>query len=189
MYYIVKGLLLVVLLIPVQLFSETFSDSYIGYSVNLPQNWVRSIDRVNQHVFFDASGDTKATIVIAMTDFSSDLSYTTPSAWIRAHFIAYVTNVRSTRNLYRVPISDPYGDNVFYDSAASTQSGLRSMEIYAEFETLASNEVKWDEYVKYVEVNKKGYEIYVLNYREDMMTNVDFYVDLINSITITTPSP
>jgi hypothetical protein len=63
------------------------------------------------------------------------------------------------------------------------------MEIYAEFETLASNEVKWDEYVKYVEVNKKGYEIYVLNYREDMMTNVDFYVDLINSITITTPSP
>ncbi|MBN1187492.1 MAG: hypothetical protein JXB49_34770 [Bacteroidales bacterium] len=187
---IIKRLFLVVSFIPVQLFSGTFSDSYIGYSVNLPQNWVRSVDRVNQHVFFDASGNYKSIIVIAMTDFSSDLSYTTPSAWIRAHFIAYLTNVRSTKNQFNVPHSDPYGSILFYDTTSSIQCGLRSMEIYTEFRTLNSDEVIWDEYVKYVEVNKKGYEIYLLGYSADIDPNMLFYIeDIVKSIIIAAPSP
>jgi hypothetical protein len=121
-----------------------------------------------------------------MTDFSGDTIYKTPYQWTKAHFLAYLLTIRSTVSTFGVPMSDPYGSVVFYDSSSSTQSGLKSMELYAQFNSLVSSSGSWDEYVKYTAVNKKGYEIYVLGDTADLKKNIDFYIDLVNSIKIDT---
>ncbi|HEX2959876.1 MAG TPA: hypothetical protein VHO70_23775 [Chitinispirillaceae bacterium] len=167
-------------------FGLTVSDSKIGYSVDLPQNWVRDIDTVNQHSFFDTSEAYGSFISIEMTDFSSDTTYKTPLQWTKAHFLAYLLTIRSTVSSLGVPLSDPYGSIVFYDSSTSSQSGLKSMELYAQFNSLLSSSGGWDEYVKYTAVNKKGYEIYVIGDTADMKKNIDFYIDFLNSIKIDT---
>jgi hypothetical protein len=181
--------LIILLSVPVISYSVTVSDSKIGYSVDLPQNWVRDIDTVNQHTFFDTSKVYGSFISIEMTDFSRDTIYKTPNQWTKAHFLAYLLTIRSTVSTLGVPMTDPYGSVVFYDSSSSTQSGLKSMELYAQFNSLISTSGSWDEYVKYTSVNKKGYEIYILGDTTDMKKNIDFYIDFINSIKIdTTPS-
>ncbi len=181
--------LIFLFVVPVIAFSFTVSDSKIGYSVDLPQNWVRDIDTVNQHTFFDTSKTYSSFVVIQMTDFSKDTLYKSPLQWTKSHFLAYLLTIRSTVSTLGIPMSDPYGSVVFYDSSSSTQSGLRSMELYAQFNSLISNSGSWDEYIKYTEVNKKGYEIYVLGDTTEMKKNIDFYIDLVNSIKIdTTPA-
>jgi hypothetical protein len=177
-----------ILLVSIQTitFSVTVSDSKIGYSVDLPQHWVRDIDTVNQHTFFYTSNAYGSFISIEMTDFAKDTIYKTPLQWTKAHFLAYLLTIRSTVSSFGVPMSDPYGSVVFYDSSSSTQSGLKSMELFAQFSSLVSSSGNWDEFVKYVAVNKKGYEIYVLGDTADMNKNIEFYIDLITSIKIDT---
>lgn len=175
-------------LFPMILFSETISDSHMGYSVDLPQNWVCDKDTINQHFFYDTSGTYQSIIGITMTDFSSDSTYKTSLEWTRAHFLAYLITVRSTVSLFGEPLSDPYGSVVFYDSSSSTQSGYKSMELYAKFNSLLSDTMNWDEYIKYVAVNKKGYEIYVFGDTSDIVKNLSYYGDLINIIKIDSSS-
>jgi hypothetical protein len=178
--------LIILLSVQTITFGVTVSDSKIGYSIDLPQHWVRDIDTINQHTFFDTSKVYGSFISIEMTDFSNDTIYKSPYQWTKAHFLAYLLTIRSTVSTLGIPMSDPYGSVVFYDSSSSIQSGLKSMELYAQFNSLLSSSGSWDEYVKYTAVNKKGYEIYVLGDTADMKKNIDFYIDLVNSIKIDT---
>lgn len=178
--------LIILLSVQTIAFGVTVSDSRIGYSIDLPQHWVRDIDTVNQHTFFDTSKAYGSFVSIEMTDFSKDTIYKTPYQWTKAHFLAYLLTIRSTVSTFGVPMSDPYGSVVFYDSSSSTQSGLKSMELYAQFNSLVSSSGSWDEYVKYTAVDKKGYEIYVLGDTADMKKNIDFYIDYLNAIKIDT---
>lgn len=171
---------------PMTLFSETVSDSYMGYSVDLPQNWVCDKDTINQHFFYDTSGMYQSIVGITMTNFSSDSTYKTSLEWTRAHFLAYLITVQSTVSLFGEPLSDPYGSVVFYDSSSSTQSGFKSMELYSQFNSLLSDSLSWDEYIKYVAVNRKGYEIYVLGDTSDMIKNMAYYSGFVDSIKIDT---
>jgi hypothetical protein len=158
----------------------------MGYSFDLPQNWVRDKDSINQHFFYDTSSTYQSIIGIVMTDFSSENTYKSSIEWTRAHFLAYLITIRSTVSSFGVPLSDPYGAIVFYDSSSSTQSGYKSMELYSQFNSLLSDSLSWDEYIKYVAVNQKGYEIYVLGDTADMIKNMGYYFGVVDSIKIDT---
>jgi hypothetical protein len=186
MGYLIKRLIFV-FSFPALLYSVTVKDSFIKYQIDLPQNWKDTAISSTNHEFYDTSGTYTAVVGIAMTDFSSETTYKTPLQWTRAHFLAYLITIRSTISSFGVPLSDPYGSIIFYDSTTSEQSGLKSMEFYAEFNSLLDSSQPWDEYVKYTAINKRGYELYVLGIdTADMAKNISYYLDFVSSIKIDT---
>jgi hypothetical protein len=179
--------LIIIFSLPTILYSITVKDSFMGYQIDLPQNWKDTVINSTTHEFFDTSGTYTAVVGIVMNDFTLETEYKTSLQWTRAHFLAYLITVRSTISSLGVPLSDPYGSIIFYDSSTSEQSGLKSMELYAEFSSLLDSSQPWDEYIKYTAVKKKGYEIYVLGIdTADMAKNLNYYVDFVSSIKIDT---
>ena len=90
----------------------TVDDEQLGYSVFLPDGWVKTAVSATRHRFEDTSGVYRSMVVINRYDFSAETVYEVPEDWTRANFIAYVFSVEA----------DPFSTLVYYDSVTARQN-------------------------------------------------------------------
>ncbi len=156
-------------------YSETITDTRFGYTVFLPDNWMREIVSDTHHRFLDTSGTYKSIIAIIRYDFDTINIFSSPEEWTRANFLAY----------YLITNSDPLSYVVFYDTVTTEQNGsLYAADAFSVYYDPDTQIGDWAEYVKYTATETKGYEICALGPIDDMEMNVGFYAAIIDGFTI-----
>ncbi|MBD3421626.1 MAG: hypothetical protein GF398_16035 [Chitinivibrionales bacterium] len=153
---------------------QSFTNSTLGYSAYLPENWQRSAANDSQDVFLDTSGAYPAYLSIVQHSYSN-VDFPTGNDWTRANFIAYKMYI----DYY------PYGTVLYFDSSSTlTQDGLWAAELFIRFFTDDTSNFTWDEYVRYTATNENGYELYAMGDTADMRTNLPVYGAILQSIDI-----
>lgn len=152
----------------------TFSNTKIGYKGYLPDNWVREPKDSVQDYFYDTTGAYGAWLSIVRYPIDAGV-YDKQGDWTRAHFIAY----KMYMDYY------PFGTVLFYDTAATEKQGnLWATELYLRFFTDDTANYSWDEYNRYTDNGKYGYELYAIGDTVDVKTNVGFYGAILKIIEI-----
>jgi hypothetical protein len=154
-------------------------DNAQGYSIFLPENWIKITRNDTQDIFYDSTFAHKSRLSIVTCAIDSSI-YDTPSAWARAHFIAYKTFI--DLDCY------PFGAVLYWDTASNVrQDSLWACELYARFFSFDTAMFAWDEYVRFTASGGRGYEIYALGDTVDMKTNIGLYGAIIQAIEIINP--
>lgn len=166
-------------LISAPVFSGQISDSYLGYSITLPVNWVQVKSRELQHYFRDSTRIYHSQISIVRYPIDK-AAYPTPESWTQAQFIAYKISVEHS--------VFPYGTLVFYDSTAMAKLGTKWAPEAFSVLYPADGDPTYAEYIRYCANGDFGYEIYAIGDSTDMTNRVDFYAGLIASIDLSTPT-
>ncbi len=155
--------------------AETLTDSFLGYSIFLPDNWVREIANSTDHRFFDTSQTYQSMVAIVRYDFSADTIFSAPDEWTRANFIAYTLSVSA----------DPFCNLVFYDTVTVKQNGaLWATDVLTEFYSYDSTIGDWAEYIRFTASGTYGYELYAIGPLSDLDSNVALYGTIIDGIVL-----
>ncbi len=155
--------------------AETFTDHTMGYSVTMPEFWVREIDSDSQHTFLDTSDSYRSFITIISYDFSAETLYNSSSEWIQANFIANAI----------IAEADPFCALLFYDTVTARQNDtLHAADMFIKNYDYDTSLGTWCEFIRYTACGRTGYEIYVVGSEPDMDTNIGFYSQIIGSIVI-----
>ena len=155
--------------------AETVTDEQIGYSLHLPDNWIKSEVNSLQHLFEDTSGTYQSMIAILKYDFSEETVFTSEKEWARANFIAYALSIDV----------DPFSVMVFYDTVSATQNEtLWAADAFSQFFSIDTTLTDWAEYVRFTASGTNGYEIYAIGPVDDMEANIGFYLTIIETITL-----
>lgn len=156
--------------------AETFTDEKIGYSVTLPENWVREIEDSTHHRFYDSSGTYQAVVALDCTDFSSQQIYTTADEWTQANFIAYAF----------ITEADPFSALIFYDTVSVRQNDtLWAADAYTNYYDIDDTLNNWAEYIRFTATGRSGFELYAIGPLADLETNVAFYTEILAGIKLT----
>jgi hypothetical protein len=156
--------------------AATVTDEQIGYSLYLPDNWVRTEVDASQHLFEDTGGTYLSMIAVVKYDFSEETIFSSANEWTRANFISYAFSVDA----------DPFSVMVFYDTVSAKQNeAIWAADAFSEFFSIDTTLDNWAEYIRFTASGTSGYEIYAIGPMEDMEVNVGFYLALIESITLT----
>ena len=84
-----KFLILCIISTAASIMGENINDEQLGYTIFLPDNWIKETVSATQHRFEDTSGTYQSMIVIVRYDFSTETVFETSQDWTRANFIAY----------------------------------------------------------------------------------------------------
>jgi hypothetical protein len=153
--------------------AETITDEQIGYSIFLPDNWVREIAGPTHHRFFDTSGTYQGMVVIDCHDFSNETIYSESTEWTRANFIAYTFSIDA----------DPLCALIFYDTVTVTQSdSFWAAEAYTYYFDIDPTVGDWAEYIRFTAVGRSGFELYALGPINDLDSNIGYYAAIIDGI-------
>jgi len=157
------------------LFADTtFTNNSLGYKAYLPDNWVREAKDSVQDYFYDTTGAYGALLSIIRYPIDAGV-YDKQGDWTRAHFIAY----KMYMDYY------PFGTVLFYDTAATEKQGtLWATELYIRFFTDDTANYSWDEYNRYTDNGKYGYELYAIGDTSDVKTNIGFYGAILKIVEI-----
>ncbi len=160
-------------------------DNTLGYSIYLPENWVKSIRTDTHHVFYDQT-DTYSSYLSVAKYSITDTVFKNPKDWARANALAYKLYLEydwcDSSDCY------PYGVVLHFDTTGvrkqATFSGDSSWacEIYMRFYSLDTVMYAWDEYIRYTAVGNHGYELYAVGDTVDMATNIGLYAAILTSI-------
>lgn len=160
--------------------ASEISDQQIGYTITLPENWVKEVVSDTNHRFLDTTATYTAVIGIVRYDFSSDTLFSSAEEWTRANFIGYSFVIDA----------DPFSLMLFYDTVTAGQNGsLWAADAYSVTFSTDTQIFDWGEYVRFTAVGTTGFELYVIGELDDMNTNVAFYRSIIDNITITLETP
>lgn len=155
-------------------------DGQLGYSVLLPEHWVREVVNDTSHRFIDTTGTYPSIVALVRSDFSGDTIFESPEEWTRANFIAYSFVVDA----------DPFSVLVFYDTVTVRQNGtLWAADAFTATYSVDTQLADWAEYIRFTASGSYGFELYAIGALDDMNTNAPFYRSIIDSITITVESP
>ena len=155
--------------------AETVTDAQLGYSVYLPDFWVKTAVTATQHRFEDTSGACRSMIVINRYDFSSETVFPTSEDWTRANFIAYIFSIDA----------DPFSIVTYYDSVNARQNGtLWAAEVFSQFFSIDTVLGDGAEFIRFTASGTYGYEIYAIGPEEDMVANIGVYIAVIEGITL-----
>jgi hypothetical protein len=155
--------------------SDTLTDSSLGYSIVLPENWVKEKVDPAHHRFYDSSGTFQSLVALVRYDFGSDTVFSSPEEWTRANFIAYTLSI----------LADPTCNLLFYDTATVRQNGvLWATEAMTEFYSWDSTVGDWVEYIRFTASGKYGYELYAIGPMADMDSNIVLYANIIENINL-----
>lgn len=153
------------------------TDSHIGYSIQLPDNWIITETSQTQHLFEDTSGTYQSMIAIVKYDFSTETVFSSANDWTRANFISYAFSVDA----------DPFSALVFYDTVDARQNEvLWAADAFSEFFSIDTSLSDWAEYIRFTASGTNGYELYAIGPLEDMELNIGYYLAIIESINLTT---
>ena len=155
----------------------SISNSIIGFTINLPDNWVCTQTSDSTAIFNDSSLTYQAQI--AIKKFHRNLSdFPTPNDWTRAHFIAYLL---VTKYSY-----DPFAAVLYFDSSATCKhDSLWANEAFSEFYTIDTVLGAWDEFIRFTAAGDYGYSLYAIGDTSDMKKNIGMYAAIIQSIHLT----
>lgn len=154
----------------------TVSDSSMGYVLTLPSGWSQVKAKPEQHYFRDSTRKYRSQISIVRYAIDKE-TYPTPESWTQAQFIAYKLSVETS--------SYPFGAVGFYDSTSAARLGpVWSPEAFSVLYP-ADGDPTYCEFVRYCAVGNSGYEIYAIGDSTDMTANVDFYSQVIATVTFT----
>ncbi|MBN1575476.1 MAG: hypothetical protein JW913_02935 [Chitinispirillaceae bacterium] len=152
---------------------ETITDEQLGYSIFLPDNWVREIASPTHHRFIDTSGTYQSMVVIDRHDFSSETIYMESTEWTRANFIAYELSIEA----------DPLCALVFYDTVTVKQNDtFWAAEAYTYYFDIDSTIGEWAEYIRFTAVGRCGFELYAIGPTADLDSNIGYYAAIIDGI-------
>lgn len=169
-------LITALLFLAVNMFAGTVTDAALGYSIDLPEHWVKAVVDPTHHQFYDTTGTYQSVVSLVRSDFSAETVYTSATDWTRANFIAYKFSVEA----------DPLSAVVFYDTLTVKQnSTLWVAELYSEFFSVDAAYGDYLEYIRFTASGTYGYELYALGGVEDMQLNAGFYAAIIEGIKLT----
>ena len=170
-----KFLILCIISTAASIMGENINDEQLGYTIFLPDNWIKETVSATQHRFEDTSGTYQSMIVIVRYDFSTETVFETSQDWTRANFIAYSFSIDA----------DPLSVLVFYDTVTARQNGtLWATDAFSQFFSIDTTLGDWAEYIRFTASGTYGYEIYAIGPAEDMAANVGYYVAMIEGITL-----
>lgn len=156
--------------------AETVTDEQIGYTLDLPDNWVQSKVDATQNIFEDTSGTYQSMIVIVKYDFSEETIFTSADEWTRANFISYAFSVDA----------DPFSVMAFYDTVDAKQNeSIWAADAFSQFFSIDTVLSDWAEYIRFAASGTNGYEIYAIGPMDDMDVNIGFYLAVIENIILT----
>jgi hypothetical protein len=81
----------------------------------------------------------------------------------------------------------PFGAVAYYDSTAKAALGPHWAPEAFSLLYPADGDPTYCEFIRYTAIGSTGYEIYAIGDSTDMMKNVDYYADIIATLTFTTP--
>ncbi len=150
-----------------------YTNSKLGYTIMLPENWhvINSSD--SQDVFFDlnSSGETYLSIVRHQID-----SGTTDFYWTKFHFLMYLSTTQEWE--------DPWGTILALDSSqSSTIDGAWAPQAFAQFISLDSVNGSWGEYIIFTARYQGGYELYAVGDTLDLKNKGASYSQILQSVT------
>jgi hypothetical protein len=155
-------------------------DEQLGYSISLPGNWVRDVVNDTIHRFRDTTDTYLSGIGIVRSDFSADTLFDSPEEWTRANFIGYAIVIDA----------DPFSTLLFYDTVTAKQDGnLRADDAFSITYSDDAQLFDWGEYIRFTASGTFGFELYAIGELDDMNANIEFYLNILNSIIITLESP
>jgi hypothetical protein len=171
------GIRSIVLLFLIFIFSAdaqtTYTNSRLGYTIMLPENWYVINTSDSQDVFFDinSSGQTYLSIVRHQIDSGTIETY-----WTKFHFLMYLSTTQEWE--------DPWGTILALDSSqTSTIDGAWAPQAFAQFFTLDSINNSWSEYIIFVAKYRSGYELYAIGDTLDLKTKGAEYSQILQSVT------
>lgn len=174
---IVEGIFFVLPFSTVVTFARTITDEQLGYSITIPDTWVRETVDANHHRFVDTSGSYESIVVIDRYDFSTAAIYESPVEWTRANFIAYMFSIDA----------DPLCAMLFYDTVtAVVNDTIRAMDAYTYYYDIDSTVGDWAEYIRFAAAGTHGFELYAIGPQNDLDSNIEHYLTIIESITLQT---
>ena len=168
-------------------FSTNMTDADLGYSIFLPENWVKETISSTQHCFYDTTYSYKGFAGLVRTDFSSDTLYKTPDEWARAQFIAYYVSVKSTMTSLGIALSDPFGAVLLADTTGKHDDSLWAGDAYSTFFSSDTSIGAWSEFIRYTAKGIYGYELYVIGDTADIRRNLGFYVAILDGVCLNSP--
>ncbi len=150
-----------------------YTNSKLGYTIMLPENWYVINTSDSQDVFFDlnSNGQTYLSIVRHQID-----SGTTELYWTKFHFFMYLTTTQEWE--------DPWGTILALDSSQnSIIDGEWAPQAFAIFYTLDSINSSWSEYTIFTARYRGGYELYAIGDTLDLKNNGSTYSQILQSVT------
>ncbi len=156
---------------------KTISNNIIGFTINLPDNWICTQTSDSTAIFNDSSLTYQSQI--AINKFHRNLSdFPTPDDWTRAHFIAYLL---VTKYSY-----DPFAAVLYFDSSSTcNQDSFWANEAFSEFYTIDTALGAWDEFIRFTAAGDYGYSLYAIGDTSDMKKNIGMYAAIIQSFHLT----
>ncbi len=153
----------------------TLTDEQIGYSITLPDTWVREITSPTHHLFFDTTGKYQSIIAINRYNFSADTLYANPNEWTRTNFIAYTFLVNA----------DTFSALVFYDTVTAIQNNtFWAADAYTYYFEIDPTIGEWAEYIRFTAAGTGGFELYAIGPMADLDTNIGYYAAIIDGISL-----
>lgn len=154
------------------------TNSRLGYTIMLPENWYAINTSDSQDVFFDlnSSGQTYLSIVRHQID-----SGTTEPYWTKFHFLMYLSTTQEWE--------DPWGTILALDSSEnSTVDEVWAPQAFAQFFSLDNINSSWAEYIIFVARYRGGYELYAVGDTLDLKTKGAAYSQILQSVTFSPAS-
>lgn len=169
-----------------------YEDPDLGYSIYLPQNWVKSTYTDSHHIFYDQTGEYGAYLSLVRSSIT-DTVYKEPKDWARANAIAYKLyleyNWCDSADCY------PYGVVIDFDTTdvrkqrTSSGDSVWTCDMYMRFYSFDTVMYAWDEYVRFAAVGNAGYEMYAIGDTLDMSSRIGLYAAVLSTIELEdTPS-
>lgn len=155
-----------------------YTNSRLGYTIVLPENWYAINTSDSQDVFFDlnSNGQTYLSIVRHQID-----SGTTELYWTKFHFLMYLSTTQEWE--------DPWGTVLALDSSQNSSiDGVWAPQAFAQFLSLDSINSSWAEYILFAAKHRSGYELYAIGDTLDLKTKGTTYSQILQSVTFSPAS-
>jgi hypothetical protein len=151
--------------------AATFSDSFAGYSITLPEGWKDTSLSPKSRVFRDPANVYRAIVGVIRYDYDTAL-FDSERDWCMAMSAAYAISVES----------NPFFGFI-YARDSTTHEGLFATYANAEYGMpIRSESIRW------TARNRRGYELYVYTDTLDMYLHYALYRSFLESVHIFAPA-
>lgn len=152
------------------------NDEQLGYSIVLPENWIREVVSDTSRRFFDTTGTYSSTVGIIRYNFGADTIFKQSEDWTRANFIGYSIVIDA----------DPFSTVLYYDTVTARQNdNLWAADAFSCTFSIDTLMFDWGEYIRFTATGTFGFELYAIGELNEIIENIEVYKSIIDNIAIT----
>ena len=145
--------------------AEEIDNSIMGFTASFPENWVGRQKTSMHYVIKDTSKTYPAMIGVTVRAIDS-LVYATEKEWVYAASESYQISVENDAFFGYVFVNDSLQHNNAFSIYMNTWYGIPVLA----------------EHIRFIGIDGKGYELYILSDTVDMQTNWSVYSAIVDSI-------